>query len=120
MAARIAGAVLLVLVGIFHLVVLPTHWSAAPWLGILFVLAAAGAWLAAAGIAARGMWLAWVLGALVAASTFGGLLLAVTAGLPGFTETLSAPLAIPSLVVEGLYLLLAGVAAERYLATPRP
>jgi hypothetical protein len=101
---------MLVLVGAFHLAVLRDHFEYAPYLGILFGIAVAVAWAGAAGIAA-GVRGAWVAGALVCVATAGGLALAVTVGLPGFSESLSAPLAVPSLVVELLYLAVYGGSA---------
>lgn len=109
LTARAAGFALLVLVGLFHVLALPTHYQAAPYLGVLFGLAAAGAWAAALGIAV-GVRGAWLLGAVVCAATLGGLLLAATAGLPGFSENLGQAYTVPSLLVEALYLALCGVA----------
>jgi hypothetical protein len=75
------------------------------YIGVLFWLTVAASWLAAVGIAS-GVRGSWILGALVAAATFFGLILAVTVGLPNFSENLSENLAVPSLFVEAGYLVL--------------
>lgn len=117
-AARLAGVALLGLIGFIHLVELPGHAEAASYLGMLFGLAVAGAWVAALGVAA-GVRAAWLLGALVAVGAMAGLLVAVAVGLPGFRESFAETLAVPSLVVEGLYLALgAGVAIHRAQRPP--
>jgi hypothetical protein len=102
---RGAAVVLLGMIGLIHLVQASTYAVGAPYIGVLFVLACVGSWLAAVTIAA-GIRGAWVLGALVAAGAFAGLLLASTVGLPGFMDSLDAPMAMRSLVVEGLFIVL--------------
>lgn len=104
-AARVAGTVLLALIGLFHLLEAPDHFAAQPYIGALFWVATAGAWLAALGIVigARG---AWPLGVVVAATTLAGLLLAVSVGLPRFREDLTESFAVPSLIVESAFIVL--------------
>ena len=116
-AARAVACMLLALVGVIHLVEEPDHGAAAPYLGALFILAAVGSFVAAAGVAA-GVRGAWVLGAVIATLTFAGLCVAATVGLPQYSEEFSADLAVPSLVVEGLYLLVytASAASRRNAA----
>ena len=101
--ARATAVVLLALIGLFHLIEAPGHFDEQPYLGVLFWLTVAGSWLAAIGIAS-GVRGSWILGALVSAATFFGLILAVTVGLPNFSENLSENLAVPSLFVEAGYL----------------
>jgi hypothetical protein len=103
---RGAAVVLLGMIGLIHLVQASTYAVGAPYIGVLFVLACVGSWLAAVTIAAAGIRGAWVLGALVAAGAFAGLLLASTVGLPGFMDSLNAPMAMRSLVVDGLFIVL--------------
>lgn len=105
LGARGAAVVLLALIGVFHLIEAPDHFAAQPYIGILFWVATAGAFVAALGIAS-GLRGAWILGATVAAATFAGMVLAATLGLPHFREDFSDSFAVPSLVVEGLYLVL--------------
>jgi hypothetical protein len=104
-SARIAAVALLALIGLFHLFEAPAHFAAQPYVGVLFWLSIAGAWLAAIGIVvgARG---AWLLGVVVAAACFAGLLLAISVGLPRFREDLTDSFAVPSLIVEGAFLVL--------------
>jgi hypothetical protein len=91
--------------GLFHLIEAPGHLDEQIYIGVLFWLTVAASWLAAVGIAS-GVRGSWILGALVAAATFFGLILAVTVGLPNFSENLSENLAVPSLFVEAGYLVL--------------
>jgi hypothetical protein len=110
---RGAAVVLLGLIGLIHLVQASLYAQGAPYIGVLFSLACVGSWLAALSIAV-GIRGAWVLGALVAAGTFAGLLVAATVGLPGFMDSLDAPMAMRSLVVEALFIVLyVAVAAFR-------
>jgi hypothetical protein len=110
---RGAAVVLLGMIGLIHLVQAPLYAQGAPYIGVLFILACVGSWLAALTIAG-GIRGAWVLGAVVAAGTFAGLLVASTVGLPGFMDSLNAPMATRSLVVEGLFITLyVAVAAFR-------
>ena len=112
-AARVGGAGLLVAIGLIHLIAAPGHFEQQPYVGVLFWLAAAGSFLAALGIL-FGIGGAWILGAFLALSTFVGLLLATTIGLPNFSEDLSDSLAVASLFVEGAFLVLyAGAATHR-------
>lgn len=110
LVARGVAVILLILIGAFHLHEAPSHFSPVAYVGILFWLATAGSWAAAAGVAA-GLRGSWILGAVIAAATFAGLLLAASVGLPHFTEDLSAPFAVASLVVEGAYLAMYAAAA---------
>lgn len=113
LAARAAAVVLLALTGAIHVHEAPSHLQLQAYVGILFGVDAAGAFLAALGVAA-GVRGAWLLGVAATAAPFAGLLLAASVGLPRFTESLSTQLAVPALLVEGAYLLLyAAVAAGR-------
>lgn len=111
-AVRATAVALLVLVGLFHLLEAPGHFAVQPYLGILFWLTTAGSSVAAAAVAV-GLRGGWILGAAIAACTFVGLIIALSVGLPGFAESLSERLALPSLVVEGVFLLLYGTVASK-------
>lgn len=119
--ARLAAAALLVSIGIVHLVLAPQYYPAAAYVGILFYATAAASLLTALAIAV-GVRGAWLLGGLIAAGAFAGLLLSVTVGLPGFNDSLSAPWAVLSLVLEGaLVVLFLGLVVVRrnLLLAPR-
>jgi hypothetical protein len=84
------------------------------WIGPLFlanVVLAGLAALAVLGTPAR--WLPWValLAGLLEIGTLGGLVLSLTVGLFGFTESFSARLIVPTILVESFgFLVLAGYA----------
>jgi hypothetical protein len=120
--ARLLGAGLLVAIGLVHLALAPQYYGAAAYLGVLFYLTCAAAWTTALGVVAgvRGAWLA---GGLIAAGALVALVASVTVGLPGFTDSLSAPWAALSLLLEGgfvgVYLVLALVRHTPLLDPPR-
>lgn len=120
--ARLVGAGLLVAIGLVHLVLAPQYYGAAAYVGVLFYLTCAAAWTTALAVVAgvRGAWLA---GGLIAAGALVALLASVTVGLPGFTDSLSAPWAALSLLLEGgfvgVYLVLALVRRTPLLDPPR-
>ena len=120
--ARLLGAGLLVAIGLVHLALAPQYYGAAAYVGVLFYLTCAAAWTTALGVVAgvRGAWLA---GGLIAAGALVALLASVTVGLPGFTDSLSAPWAALSLLFEGgfvsVYLVLALVRRTPLLDPPR-
>ncbi len=107
----LAGAVLLVVSAIIHLHLWSTGYRHIPTIGPLFVLqGVAGIAIALVVAVTRRAWAALV-GAGFAASTIAGLLLSVEVGLFGFKDSLSAPDATLSLVVESAALVvLAGAA----------
>lgn len=100
--ARLVGAGLLVAIGLVHLVLAPLYYGAAAYVGVLFFLTCAATWMAALGVVAgvRGAWLA---GSVVAAGALAALVASATVGLPGFAESLSAPWAMLSLLLEGAF-----------------
>ena len=96
----LAGAVLLVVSAVIHLHLWSTGYRHIPTIGPLFLLQGiAGIALALVVAATRRGWAA-LIGAGFAASTIGGLVLSVEVGLFGFKDSLSAPDATLSLVVE--------------------
>jgi hypothetical protein len=114
----LVGAVLLVGSSVIHLHLWSTGYRHIPTIGPLFLLqGVVGIVLALVVAATRRSWAALV-GGLFAASTIGGLILSVEVGLFGFRDSLSAPDATLSLVVESAatVVLIAAVA----LASLRP
>src|SRR5689334_19061700 len=113
----IAGIALIALIGLIHAVEAPAYLDERAYVGILFILNAVGALVAAVGIW-RGTRAAWGLGILVAAGAFAGYILSRTTGLPGgFKESGWEPLGIASLVIEAAFCL---VAARALSASPAP
>lgn len=99
---RAIGVALLVSTGLIHLSLASWYYVQEPYIGILFYLSSAGA-LGAALLVAVGLRGAWIVGALVTIGAFTGLVLSSTVGLPGFVDSLDAPRAHQSLLVEGLF-----------------
>jgi hypothetical protein len=97
----IAGAGLLVVSAIIHLHLWASGYKHIPKIGPLFLVQSiAGIVLALAVALIRRVFIA-ILGALYAAGTIAGLLVSVHHGLFGFRETMSAPWANTSLIIEG-------------------
>jgi hypothetical protein len=105
-----AGAALIALTGLIHLVEAPDQLEEKAYIGVLFLLAAAGSVVVAVALMARDGARAWVLGALIAAACFAGFVLSRTTGLPGFKESEWEALGVLSLVVEAGFL---GLALQR-------
>ncbi len=114
----LAGAVLLVVSAVIHLHLWSTGYRHIPTIGPLFLLQGiAGIALALLVAVTRRGWAA-VIGAGFAASTIGGLVLSVEVGLFGFKDSLSAPDATLSLVVESAAFLV--LAAAVLVGARRP
>ncbi len=114
----LAGGVLLVVSSVIHLHLWSTGYRHIPTIGPLFLVQGAfGIVLALAIGISRRAWTA-LAGALFVASTIGGLLLSVEVGLFGFKDSLSAPDATLSLVVESAALVV--LASAALLGVHRP
>jgi hypothetical protein len=120
-----AAVALLAVTGLIHLIESPEYFEEQTYVGVLFVLNAAGA---AVGVVAllRGAprW-AWMLGILVAGGAFVGFILSRTTGLPSFKESGWEGLGLVSLVVEAAFCLIAAKAlagspqSQPHQAAPR-
>ena len=100
---RVAGAGLLVATGWIHLDLWLDGYRSIAWIGPLFLASVVSSFLAAlAVLLAPRRRLPWValLGGLLEIGTLGGLLLSLTVGLLGFSESWTAPLVVPTVVVE--------------------
>lgn len=114
----LVGAVLLVVSSVIHLHLWSTGYRHIPTIGPLFLLqGVVGIVLALAVAVTRRAWAA-LAGALFAASTIAGLVLSVEIGLFGFKDSLSAPDATLSLVVESVALIVLATAV--LLGSHRP
>lgn len=105
---RRVAAVALAAAGILHLVLVPEYLAEKPWLGISF-LVAVPLTVGAAGL----LWWrpnvsAWLVGAAISAGMIAGFVLSRTVGLFGYASTDWAE-GIPSLLVEAVFLILAGI-----------
>ena len=108
--ARLVGAGLLVTIGLIHLVLAPQYMQQATYVGVSFYLTCAVAWVTAAAIVV-GVRYAWLAGGVTAAGAFAALLASVTVGLPAFQESLAAPWAYLSLLLEGAFVMIYAVLA---------
>lgn len=107
----------MLLTGIIHFYDAPDAFSEVAYKGVLFVLNGVGAIVAAIGILRGAAW-GWLLGLLIAGGAIVGYVISRTVGMPGLpVDPWLEPLGVLSLVVEGLFALLAvyvlGVAVNR-------
>ena len=106
---------LIVITGLIHAIDAPSSYGDAPYKGILFVLNALGASVAAYGIWRDERW-GWALGILVAGGAFVMYVISRTVGLPQLpVDDWGEPIGIASLIVEAAFV----VIAARMLAQPR-
>jgi hypothetical protein len=124
------GALLLVLSAAIHLHLWSQSYRHIPTIGPLFLLQGLAGIVLAVIVAVSRHWLVLVGAALFAVGTIGGLLLSVYVGLFGFKDSLSAPYATKSLVLEAVaFGVLTGAAVlsmarhrnvERLVGSPAP
>lgn len=106
---------LVIITGLIHTIGVPSNHDEAAYKGILFVLNALAAFVAAYGIWRGERW-GWVLGILVAGGAFVMYVISRTLGLPGLPPDIWAePIGIVSLIVEAGFI----IAAINALAQPR-
>jgi hypothetical protein len=119
---RLLGAALLLAAGGIHLYLWVDGYRTIELIGPSFLANAVLATLLALALlvvpSGRLPWVA-AAGALVDAGTVGALLLTLTVGFLGFSESWSAPLVVPSLIVEGAGVVLLGGFAARQLLQHR-
>ena len=125
--AALAGAALLIWSAVIHLHLWATGYRHIPTIGPLFLVQGIAGIVVAVAIVALRRPIVLVGGALFAAGTVGGLLLSVNVGLFGFQDSLSAPFAVQSLVVESIAFAVLGgttvlalAAAGRHPPAPAP
>jgi hypothetical protein len=117
LSARVVGAALVLATGWIHLHQWLGGYQDIPWIGPLFLANVVVALLGAVVLLLAPD--RWVPGVALLAGLFEGgslvaLLLSLTVGLLGFTEVWSAPLVVPTLLVEGAgFALLAGFGATQ-------
>lgn len=112
LSVRVVGAAMLVATGWIHLDLWLDGYRGIDWIGPLFLANVVLAGLAAlAVLGTPGRWLPWValLAGLLELGTLAALVLSLTVGLFGFSESLSASLVVPTILVESIgFLVLAG------------
>lgn len=98
---------LIIVTGVLHFIEAPEYFEETAYMGVLFVLNGTGALAAAYGIYKRQNW-GWLLGLLIAGGSIIGYALSRTVGLPNIAvKEWFETIGILSLVVEGLFVLLA-------------
>ena len=109
-----AGIILITITGIIHFYDAPDTFSEATYKGVLFTLNGVGAIVAAFGIFRNASW-GWLLGLVVAGGAIVGYIISRTIGLPGLeADPWLEPLGVLSLIVEGLFTLLAVYALNAF------
>jgi len=105
---RIAGVVLISLVGLIHLLVTPEYYGFAAYLGLLMIANFAGSMVSAVGIYRGRVW-GWWLGVVLAGGAFLAYIESRTLGLPGLPswEPFTEPPGLLSLAVEAIFVGLA-------------
>lgn len=124
LVSRRSGAAMIAAAGLLHLVLVPEYLAEAPFLGVLFLIAAP-----LTGWVAWRLWRAddvpaWLLGSAVSAGMIAGFVASRTVGLFGYSSADWAE-GIPSLLVEAAFLALAARSLPALLSrqsrsTPRP
>src|SRR5437763_3162112 len=115
-----AGIVLILLTGLIHVIDAPSSLDDAVYKGVLFALNAAGALIAAVGIARGERAWGWALGLPVAAGAFIMYIVSRTAGLPGLPpDDWMEPLGLLALAVEGAFTAIAAYVLTAWPATRR-
>ncbi len=105
---RFSGIGLILLIGLIHLLLLPWHYEAAPYLGVSFGVLFAGSLLSALGIF-RGSGWGWILGSTLCAVAFVAYFISRIFGLPGFPEAAgnwSTPAGTVAFGLEALFIFL--------------
>ena len=108
--------------GLIHLIGAPEHLQEATYIGVLFVINAAGALVGAVGIYRDRLW-GWLLGLLVAGGAFVMFMVSRLIGLPAYQEhvgmwigdSFGDRLGIPSLFVEAPLVVLSAIVVARHL-----
>jgi len=118
--AALAGAALLIWSAVIHLHLWATGYRHIPTIGPLFLVQGIAGIVVAVAIAALRRPIVLAGGALFAAGTVGGLLLSINVGLFGFQDSLSAPFAVQSLVVESIAFAVLGGTTVLALTGGRP
>ena len=101
---RIAGAVLIFLTGLIHLLVTPEYYGFAAYLGLLMLANFAGSMVSAVGIYQGREW-GWWLGVVLAGGAFLAYIESRTLGLPGLPswEPFTEPPGLVSLIIEAIF-----------------
>ena len=99
-----AAVVLILMVGLIHLIDAPGSFGDATYKGVLFLVNAAGAVVAAVGIRGGSWTYGWALGLIVAAGAFVAYVISRTVGLPGIPpDDWFEEIGLLSLVVEAAF-----------------
>lgn len=102
---RLAGIGLMLLVGAIHLLTLPDHFRAAPYVGVAFGVLTAGT-IVSVVVILQGRRRGWTLGAALCGVALVAYLISRAFALPGFGEAAGSWTAVGSvaMILEALYL----------------
>ncbi|MGW2109805.1 hypothetical protein [Streptomyces sp. NPDC001948] len=82
------GAICALASAVLHLLLVPSHLTEMPYIGVLFLIGGVALLAVAAGLLGRQRPLgAWLIGAVISIGMIVGFLLSRTVGLPGYRET---------------------------------
>ena len=111
---RIAGAALIILVGLIHLLVTPEYYGFAAYLGLFIFANFVGSVVSAVGIYQGRAW-GWWLGVMMAGGAFLAYIESRTLGLPGLPswEPFTEPPGLLSLLLEAIFVGLAAYVLAR-------
>src|SRR4051794_2321987 len=117
MTPRKIAIALISITGLIHLVLAPEYLDEQPYIGVLFLLGAAGCALVAVLLGRNGKdRRAWALGSLISVGMGAGFILSRTAGLPGFYEPEWELSGVVSVLAELGFVVLAARALSRIAA----
>ncbi|MET9658347.1 hypothetical protein [Streptomyces sp. NPDC006510] len=107
MALRGTGAICALASAVLHLLLVPSHLTEMPYIGVLFLIGCVVLLAVAAGLALQQRPLgAWLIGAATSIGMIAGFLLSRTVGLPGYRETdWEPPYGILCLIAEVAFVL---------------
>jgi hypothetical protein len=117
---RLIGAILLIMIGVIHLLIIRPGFHLQEYLGILFIVEVVAAFVSALWIGIQDSSMGWLLGGVAALAPLVGYIVTRTIGLPGIPLLpWMVPTGLLSLVVEAIVVVLAiSVLAQRL--SPRP
>jgi hypothetical protein len=107
------GAIAMAGIAAIHLVLAPEYFGEQAYIGVLFLLGAGAGALVAARLWRAADRVTWALGAAMSAAMAIGFVLSRTVGLPGFHEGEWELSGLVALLLEGGFVLAAGMAAVR-------
>jgi hypothetical protein len=104
---RIVAAILLIVIGIIHLMIIKVGLHLQMYLGVLFIIDVVAAFISALWIAFLDAWGGWLLGLLAALGPLIGYILTRTMRLPGLHILPTSSIGDASVVIEAIVIVFA-------------